>query len=126
MLSYWDHQEQEVHSADEHCREKKGFGSVSRRFVDLETDNPGPGTYDHLESSLQSKPESIGKKGFGPMVSNDKRWKQKRGGYTGPGPGEYTLSDNDQEKYFNRAQSTSMFHNPVRTLVPNVTLFFNS
>uniref|UniRef100_A0A7R9W1N2 Uncharacterized protein n=1 Tax=Chlamydomonas euryale TaxID=1486919 RepID=A0A7R9W1N2_9CHLO len=68
-------------------REKKGFLSEGPRFGDTSTDIPGPGTYGQTPSLVFQK-DSIGKKGYGAMVSEVKRFK-KGTLYTGPGPGVY-------------------------------------
>ena len=98
------------------CREKKGFGSVSRRFSDAERDNPGPGAYvAAAEPTMEWKHDSIGRKGYGPMASRDKRWKGTRVMYS-PGPGEYSQKVQALEQSsFNRAPATAAFHPPVRT-----------
>lgn len=99
-------------------REKKGFMSESKRFGESEKDNPGPGTYlmGACSPSLEYKHDSISKKGYGPLVSKEKRWRRVRPVYTGPGPGEYGFRPSlevDQDKYFNRAPATSAFRPPV-------------
>ncbi|GAX78192.1 hypothetical protein CEUSTIGMA_g5634.t1 [Chlamydomonas eustigma] len=102
-------------------REKKGFGSVSKRFGESDADNPGPGEYvEH--GSMEYKHDSISKKGYGSMVSNDKRWRGRRNVYTGPGPGDFeqrTPIELNKDKYFNKAPVTSVFHKQdTRSLRP--------
>ncbi len=99
------------------CREKKGFGSESKRFGDSEKDVPGPGKYLEQAPSLEYTHESISKKGYGPMTSSSRRWRGVRPVYSGPGPGEFSSRsalEVEQDKYFNRAPTTAAFHPPVR------------
>ena len=96
--------------------------SESKRFGEAERDNPGPGTYlaDACSPSLEYKHDSISKKGYGSLVSKEKRWRRVRPVYTGPGPGDYALRptlEAERDKDFNRAPATSAFRPPVRAPV---------
>ncbi|PNH09935.1 Sperm-tail PG-rich repeat-containing protein 1 [Tetrabaena socialis] len=90
-------------------REKKGFSVESRRFADTDNDRPGPGAY-HAQATVQQA-ESIGKKGFGPLVSQSRRFSD-RVCYTGPGPADYRGGKQGaamEDKGFSRAPVTSAF-----------------
>eukprot|EP00798_Chlamydomonas_sp_ICE-L_P032520 gene32520-17233_t len=94
-------------------REKKGFGSEGRRFSTLETENPGPGSYANNTSSLNTRSESYGVKGFGSMTSSTKRLSGRKA-YTGPGPGTYKQEFIRKEEY--SPSATANFAD--RTVVP--------
>ncbi len=122
-------------------REKKGFGSESKRFGEAEKDNPGPGQYMSTHMALEYNRDSIGKKvwhclhalireacmvmhvcsherpmqGFGPMVSRDKRWRNRIIS-AGPGPGEFEQRA-PRENNFNKAVTTSAFHLPETSTI---------
>ncbi|EFJ50734.1 hypothetical protein VOLCADRAFT_120594 [Volvox carteri f. nagariensis] len=144
-------------------REKKGFSTESRRFMDPDNDLPGyvraplapqrypspfpstaafsqvkpvfpyylhfmtqpsllcrPGSYNSQPPSLdRPKPESIGKKGLGPMASQSRRFSD-RVYYTGPGPTDYRRPGAAiEDKSHSKAFVTSAFQEKTTTsLVP--------
>ncbi|GFR46463.1 hypothetical protein Agub_g8039 [Astrephomene gubernaculifera] len=101
-------------------REKKGFSAESRRFQEPENDLPGPGSYNSQPLPLdQTRPESIGKKGFGAMVSQTRRFSH-RICYTGPGPADYIKHKPAVDgKSFSKAAVTSAFQDKsASSLVP--------
>ncbi|GLC44163.1 hypothetical protein PLESTB_000901300 [Pleodorina starrii] len=101
-------------------REKKGFSSESRRFQEPDNDHPGPGSYQSVPPPLdRPKPESIGKKGLGPMASQTRRFSD-RVYYTGPGPTDYRRPGAAiEDKSFSKAAATSAFQEKATaSLVP--------
>lgn len=78
--------------------------------------NTGPGRYggDASTSTMEFQHDSVGKRGYGPMASRDKRFKHHKLRYTGPGPGEYEQNIADFiATNFNRAATTANFHTEV-------------
>ncbi|GIL70734.1 hypothetical protein Vretimale_3833 [Volvox reticuliferus] len=101
-------------------REKKGFSVESRRFVEPDNDHPGPGSYNAQALQLdRPRPESIGKKGLGPMASQSRRFSD-RVFYTGPGPTDYRKPGTAiEDKSFSKAAVTSAFQEKgTSSLVP--------
>ncbi|XP_064625149.1 O(6)-methylguanine-induced apoptosis 2-like [Lineus longissimus] len=94
--------------------EKRGFNSRAKRFqydsnVD---DNPGPGTYMGHATVEQNNP-SLSKKGTGGFASKDRRL-TKQGMSCSPGAGSYQVPLAIlARKDFNRAKTTSVFHQPI-------------
>jgi hypothetical protein len=79
------------------AKAREGFGSQASRFAaELVNDNPGPGTYSTLGSTVIRDAPSIGKRGYGNGFAS----RTKRGGLpgsaparTGPGPGNYDVQN---------------------------------
>uniref|UniRef100_A0A7S2IH04 Uncharacterized protein n=1 Tax=Haptolina brevifila TaxID=156173 RepID=A0A7S2IH04_9EUKA len=98
-------------------KEQDGFGSRAHRFVDLENDLPGPGTYDEHDKKVMDH-RVYSKKGLGVgFVSKVKRESAFKGNAAQPGPGSYergaTFVDMIQENNrSNRSGSTSTFKPP--------------
>lgn len=70
-------------------KEKDGFGSSAHRFVDMENDLPGPGTYNEGAAGVRDD-RVYSKKGLGVgFVSRTKRDGAFKGAATAPGPGNY-------------------------------------
>jgi len=106
-------------------KEKDGFGSRAHRFVDMENDLPGPGTYnDHEQKITDTKiGTSYSKKGLGVgFVSKMKRESAFKGSASAPGPGNYergaSFMDGIRESNrANRSGSTSTFKPPTERSV---------
>ncbi|PNW74694.1 hypothetical protein CHLRE_12g486700v5 [Chlamydomonas reinhardtii] len=102
------------------AREKKGFSVESRRFGDTDNDNPGPGSYNSTPTPLhESKVESIGKKGYGPMASGARRF-ENRVYYTGPSPGDYRRQQALEDRSFSRASTSAAFQD--KSTAPRVPI----
>ena len=103
-------------------KERDGFGSRAHRFVDVENDLPGPGTYnDHESKILDHKVYS--KKGLGSgFVSKTKRESGFKATSSAPGPGNYERGGSfyeavKQSNRANRSGSTSTFKPPTQRSV---------
>jgi len=103
-------------------KEKDGFGSRAHRFVDMENDLPGPGTYNEHEQKIQDD-KVYSKKGLGVgFVSKMKRESAFKATSSAPGPGNYERGASfiDSIKETNRANrsgSTSTFKPPTERSV---------
>jgi len=98
-------------------KERDGFGSRAHRFIDVENDLPGPGTYeDHAQRIVDDRVYS--KKGLGVgFVSKVKRESAFKGSASAPGPGSYekqgALVDEVRDwNRSNRSGTTSTFKPP--------------
>ena len=103
-------------------KERDGFGSRAHRFVDMENDLPGPGTYNDHESKIIDH-KVYSKKGLGGgFVSRTKRDSGFKPSSSAPGPGNYEAGGGfyDAVKQANRANrsgSTSTFKPPTQRSV---------
>lgn len=103
-------------------KEKDGFGSRAHRFVDVENDLPGPGTYAYAEQKIKDD-MVYSKKGLGVgFVSKTKRESQFKAGASAPGPGNYErgasfMDDIREKNRANRSGSTSTFKPPTERSV---------
>jgi hypothetical protein len=103
-------------------KEKDGFGSRAHRFVDMENDLPGPGTYNDADKRIADD-KVYSKKGLGVgFVSKTRRDSFIKAGAQGPGPGNYERGGTFAEdvKNLNRANrsgSTSTFKPPTERSV---------
>ena len=98
-------------------KEKDGFGSRAHRFVDMESDLPGPGTYNDHQAKIHDD-KIYSKKGLGVgFVSKTKRDDNFKASSSAPGPGSYergaTFMDHIKEvNRANRSGSTATFKPP--------------
>jgi hypothetical protein len=103
-------------------KERDGFGSRAHRFVDVENDLPGPGTYDDGEKKLRDD-KVYSKKGLGVgFVSRTKRDSGFKATSSAPGPGNYerggSFYDGVREaNRANRSGSTTTFKPPSQRSV---------
>ncbi|KAL9652453.1 hypothetical protein ABK040_000026 [Willaertia magna] len=92
--------------------EKKGFGTSSRRFPVYVSDLIGPtaSTYE-INREIMANRTSYSSKGYGPTVSNSKRWyEEPRSTFNPPGPGQYKEQSFVDEIFKdNRAKGTPQF-----------------
>ncbi len=98
-------------------KERDGFGSRAHRFIDVENDLPGPGTYEeHAQKICDDRIYS--KKGLGVgFVSKVKRESAFKGAANAPGPGSYErggafVDEVRENNRSNRSGSTSTFKPP--------------
>mmetsp|Transcript_4497 Transcript_4497/g.11876 ORF Transcript_4497/g.11876 Transcript_4497/m.11876 type:complete len:376 (-) Transcript_4497:281-1408(-) len=98
-------------------KERDGFGSRAHRFVDIENDLPGPGTYEEHAAKL-SDDKVYSKKGLGVgFVSKTKRASGFGANSAAPGPGSYErggsfAQEAAERNRSNRSGSTSTFKPP--------------
>ena len=103
-------------------RRSYSFGSRAHRFVDMENDLPGPGTYNDADKRIADD-KVYSKKGLGVgFVSKTRRDSFIKAGAQGPGPGNYERGGTFAEdvKNLNRANrsgSTSTFKPPTERSV---------
>lgn len=103
-------------------KERDGFGSRAHRFVDMENDLPGPGTYNDHEQKIHDD-KIYSKKGLGVgFVSKTRREDFFKPSSSAPGPGNYerggSFKDHINEvNRANRSGSTATFKPPTERSV---------
>ncbi|XP_067867040.1 O(6)-methylguanine-induced apoptosis 2 isoform X2 [Heterodontus francisci] len=94
--------------------ERKGFGSQARRFDDdfHQSENPGPGYYDHSHGPIETFSTSFSKRGMGGLASKARRLERKKNSQT-PGANAYNIPSPFLSKADYHIGNSSMFQPPI-------------